>query len=162
MPASDYIHRTVAPVLPHALTWAAPSLTHLRDTNSVAAVEAFLRSSPWRYSDGQEDMFVGIELAWLTVLGVILFNESRPDDDDAYGVLYSDLSTIGKNFRNYLWHLRDLHAYPGTGPSAKYAVAASRPAYLFSLCSSEESLVELLALVLRLVRDNTYRFHCPH
>lgn len=151
-PARHFKKRNMYPQLPKALTWSSPSLDHLVQTVPYTTLDTFIRSTPWCYVQNAEEIFTGIEMSWLFVLGMIVHTLARPEGDDEWGMLLLKLSRIALEFRDYLWHINELYEYVGVGPSVKYAVAISRPAYLYSLCSNGPNLVELLEAVVRLVR----------
>ena len=110
-----------------------------------------LTSSPWEFSFGHGTTFVGTDMCWLVVLGLLMYFSTRPKLVDGNALSYTSLGKMIADFKSYLVAATTAHEYPTVGPACKYGVASSREAYLYTIIEWEMSLVNLLLVVQRLV-----------
>ena len=110
-----------------------------------------LTSTPWEFSFGRGTTFVGSDMCWLVVLGLLMYFTIRPKLVDENALSYTSLGKMIASFKSYLVAATTAHEYPTVGPACKYGVASSREAYLYTIIEWEMSLVNLLLVVQRLV-----------
>ncbi|VDB99993.1 unnamed protein product [Peniophora sp. CBMAI 1063] len=145
--AKNFRKRKMPVRLPPVLTWTVQDLRTLTTVETVNAMSTFLRSTPWQYTLQDEVSFSGMEMAWLIVLGFMMYFDAYSTTSPELLLGHLDLGRLVNTFKEYIQRLSQEFTYPRFGPSAKYGVAPSREAYLFTVISAEEPFVRLLQLI---------------
>ena len=143
--------------LPAVITWDVDTLSHLEGQDSAQDVESFLMQKPWFFVHDGKRQFSGVERCWLVVLGFLLYLDRRPALPDESALSYQDIKDALAKFKAFLDRLTSAFEYPGAGPVARYGVAQSREAYLYTIIACEPSLVNLFQVVQRLVSPSCAR-----
>ncbi|VDC03131.1 unnamed protein product [Peniophora sp. CBMAI 1063] len=148
--STNFASGLASPFLPPDVDWhsAGPTLTD--NPATVAAVEAYLCSSPWQFAYNDELLFSGFDMAWACLLAALLYSELAQSYEVGRGISYEELQNILQAFHQFLRTLAERHAYPGHGPAMKYALVDSRQEYLYGIFRMHEPLISLLEAVQKL------------
>ena len=148
-------------ILPPQINFDIKALDCVQSQQSLQAVERFLVSSPWQMTTREgETIFAGIEISWHFILAILVYTESARSHSLPRELNATHFRRIITSFRSFLANLHEAYDYPGVAPVAKYGVASSRVAYLYSVVRWEDTLVDLLRLVQRMVCLTTFSPSC--
>ncbi|VDC00262.1 unnamed protein product, partial [Peniophora sp. CBMAI 1063] len=143
---------------PDTLRWDMAAASAPTSDNVEGWVR-FLTSQPWNFNHKGSSRFSGLEMAWVFVLGSILYLRGYAtsggsgrgrDGVDIFTLSPHAYSSLFTAFDNAMEALTGEYSYPGRPPSMKYGVVSTRSHYLAYLLKDNDALVRLLRSVIRM------------